>query len=74
MIGTIENIEFTSGGAGNQWTTIDGVKYATYWNFNSSVGKGIKRGAHVEFEVSQRSLWSGMAPIPHAHITRIVEG
>lgn len=30
--GFVEKIAFTTGGAGNQWTTISGVKYATYWD------------------------------------------
>lgn len=33
--GIVEKIEFTSGGAGNQWTTIDGVKYATWWDLRT---------------------------------------
>lgn len=32
LVGTIENWDFTFGGAGNQWTTIDGERYATYWD------------------------------------------
>lgn len=35
MIGTVENVEYTQGGLGNQWTTIDGVKYATWWDVRS---------------------------------------
>jgi hypothetical protein len=30
--GIVEKVEFTMGGAGNQWTTIAGVKYATWWD------------------------------------------
>jgi hypothetical protein len=30
--GVVTASEFTFGGAGNQWTIIDGIIYVTYWN------------------------------------------
>ncbi len=33
--GVVEKIEFTQGGMGNQWTTIDGVTYATWWDYRT---------------------------------------
>lgn len=67
-IGTIEKIEFTSGGAGNQWTTIDGVVYATWWDFK----QGVRLGSRVEYETMRRSLWYGMAEIDCARIVRVL--
>lgn len=61
--GIVESIKFTSGGAGNQWTTIDGVRYATYWDIRRT---NWKRGDRVTFNVYDAPLWSGMSPIPHA--------
>lgn len=55
-IGVVENIEFTHGGAGNQWTTISGVTYATWW-----LAQRIdwKIGDTVEFRQYRAPLWSG---------------
>lgn len=33
--GRVENIDLTFGGAGNQWTTIDGYIYGTYWDYRT---------------------------------------
>ena len=44
-IGTVEKIEFTRDGFGNQYTTIDGKEYITFWDF----ADGICVGAKVEF-------------------------
>lgn len=34
-IGVVQNTELTFGSAGHQWTTIDGVAYATYWDWHT---------------------------------------
>lgn len=44
--GKVENIEFTRGGFGNQWTTIDGVRYATWWDYRELA---MRVGVMVEF-------------------------
>ena len=59
-VGTVEKVEFTSGGAGNQWTWIDGVKYATWWDVRT---KDWRRGDRVTFDAYEAPLWSGQAPI-----------
>lgn len=61
--GIVEEIDFTSGGAGNQWTTIDGVRYATYWDIRT---KDWKVGDAVDFRVYMTPLFSGHPAIPHA--------
>lgn len=43
--GTVEKIEYTFNGFGNQYTTIDGKEYITFWDF----ADGVKVGATVEF-------------------------
>jgi hypothetical protein len=58
--GRVEKVDFTSGGAGNQWTTIDGVRYATWWGIKT---KNWRTGDLVTFEVYSAPLWSGMTPI-----------
>lgn len=62
--GIVENIEFTSGGAGNQWTTISGIKYATYWDVMT---KNWRVGDEVEFNVNLAPLWSGQPAVAHAY-------
>jgi len=59
MQGTVEKIDFTQGGAGNQWTTIDGVRYATWWDVRT---RDWHIGDQVSFETYEAPLWSGMAP------------
>lgn len=57
--GTVDAIRFTSGGAGNQWTTIDGVDYATWWDARRA---DWKVGDVVSFETYRAPLWHGMEP------------
>lgn len=61
--GVVESVRYTSGGAGNQWTTIDGVRYATYWDVRKT---DWREGDTVTFTASERGLWSDSPPIPHA--------
>lgn len=63
MKGVVEKIAFTQGGAGNQWTTISGVCYATFWDIRT---KDWEVGDTVEFERRDTSLWHGQPLIPHA--------
>lgn len=65
--GAIETIDYTFGGAGNQWTTIDGVRYATYWDIRT---RDWKIGDRVSFQSYMAPLWSGNPPIPHAQRIR----
>lgn len=65
--GVVEKVDFTYGGAGNQWTTIDGEKFATWWDFRTA---DWKVGDEVTFEVYHRPLWSGMSSIPCAQNIR----
>ena len=67
--GTVEKVAFTSGGAGNQWTTISGVKYATWWDMRAS---DWRVGDQVTFEAYKAPLWSGMVPIDCAQKIRKV--
>ena len=58
--GKIEEIAFTNGGAGNQWTTIGGTRYATWWDISR---KDWKVGDMVTFQAYQTPLWYGQIPI-----------
>lgn len=63
MRGVVDDVKFTSGGAGNQWTTIDGVKYATFWDVRTM---DWKVGDTVEFDRTDRPLWHDQPAIPQA--------
>lgn len=56
MRGKVDNIDFTYGGAGNQWTTIDGKRYATWWDIRTM---NWRVGDTVNFDAYRRPLWSG---------------
>lgn len=58
--GVVQAIEYTSGGAGNQWTTIDGVRYATWWDIRNT---DWRVGDRVTFREYYSPLWSGQQPI-----------
>jgi len=58
--GVVEKIAYTSGGAGNQWTTIDGVAYATWWDIRT---RDWKIGDRVTFQPYDRPLWSGQPEV-----------
>lgn len=53
--GTVDRIQYTSGGAGNQWIVIDGVRYAAWWDVRT---KDWKVGDRVRFEHYRRPLWA----------------
>lgn len=62
-VGKVDSIAYTNNGFGNQWTTIDGVRYATYWDARKA---NWKVGDFVRFRSSERPLVHGQPAIPHA--------
>lgn len=63
MSGVVEKIEYTSGGFGNQFTTIDGVRYVTFWDSRSV---NWKTGDTVDFTAVYQPIWPGQATMLHA--------
>ena len=51
MKGTFQSFEVTHGAFGEQYTTIDGVKYLTWLNLMDPNLKGLAPGAAVEYDV-----------------------
>jgi hypothetical protein len=49
-IGTFETFELTHGSFGQQYSTIDGRKYVTWFDLSDPKLKGLAPGARVEFE------------------------
>ena len=64
-VGTVQKIEFTQGGAGNQWTTIDGVKYATWWDIRT---KNWSVGDAVNYKTYMAPSWHGHPALLQASI------
>ena len=50
MIGTFENFELTFGSFGQQYATIDGCRYVTYFDLADPTLRGLEPGVRVEFE------------------------
>lgn len=75
LTGKIESFRFTSGSFGEQYVTIDGVRYMSFWEI-----KQLKRGATVEFEVSEprQNCFVGSSQVvfkeKEAHFVRFVDG
>ena len=67
LVGKVEKIDFTSGGAGNQWTTINGVRYATWWDFK----QGVRTGRVVHHRPYKAPLWHGNPPIDCTNIVLV---
>lgn len=65
--GIVQSVEYTHGGIGNQWTTIDGVRYATFWDIRT---RDWNEGDKVAFTWVMHSLWDGAAPMPIARELR----
>ncbi|MGF6604020.1 hypothetical protein P3T23_008775 [Paraburkholderia sp. GAS448] len=63
FVGKVERIEFTQGGAGNQWTTISGIKYATWWDLRT---KDWAVGDVVAFKATNAPMWHGQPAVPQA--------
>jgi hypothetical protein len=58
--GVVDGFQLTFGGAGNQWTTINGKRYATWWN---ALTMDWKVGDTVTFRPYKSRLWSDHPPI-----------
>lgn len=69
--GVVEDISYTMNGAGNQWTTIDGVRYATFWDIRT---KEWDKGDRVRFDCFEAPFFYGHPPVLQAtNISRISE-
>jgi len=63
MIGKFENFKLTYGSFGEQLTTIDGVRYLTWFDLRDPNLKGLDPGAEVEYEV--RPGPTALCHMPH---------
>ena len=70
LTGIVQKVEYTHGGAGNHFTTINGIRYTTFWDIRT---RDWKEGDNVQFQAVERSLWEGSAKTLHAeNITKVM--
>lgn len=69
--GRVEHCELTWGAGGNQWTTINGIKFATYWNI---LNKDWITGQVVTFEFYWDDLHVGRNVYRHVLHAREIHG
>jgi hypothetical protein len=62
--GRVEKIEFTQGGMGNQWTTISGTRYCTFWDIRVT---DWKQGDWVSFAAFDRPVFSNTPSVLQAN-------
>jgi hypothetical protein len=53
MTGTFQSFELTFGSFGQQYTTIDGRQYVTFFDLMDPKLRGLEAGAKVEFEAME---------------------
>jgi hypothetical protein len=77
MIGTFEGVELTFGQFGQQYTTIDGTRYITYFDLSAPELQGLNPGTKVEFNATPGPTILCDSPhiempLPSANIRRVV--
>ena len=78
MIGTFEKLELTFGSFGQQYATIDGRKYITYFDLADPRLQGLEPGVKVEFETRPALTALCHSPrvcedLPSAVLVRVVQ-
>jgi len=79
MIGTFENFKVTHGSFGQQYTTIDGQIYLTWFDWADPNLRGLAGGARVEYETRPAPTVLCHSPwvqdhLPSAKRVRVVKG
>lgn len=57
--GVVTDVRYTSGSDGRQWTYIDGVRYATWWDIRT---RDWREGDRVTFDAAMARAWANSAP------------
>ncbi|MCC6355224.1 MAG: hypothetical protein IT577_15135 [Verrucomicrobiae bacterium] len=65
-IGTVEAIELTLGSFGQQYATIDGRRFVTWFDYRDPALAGLRPGCRVEYRERP-------APTPLCHAPRVTE-
>ncbi|MEI7733334.1 MAG: hypothetical protein WCO56_27430 [Verrucomicrobiota bacterium] len=79
MIGTLQGFKLSTGSFGQQYTTIDGVTYLTWFNLADAKLKGLAEGSTVEYEVTLGPTVLCHSPrveekLASAKLTRVIGG
>ena len=78
MTGTFQGFELTFGASGHQYSTIDGQRFITWFDFMEPKLKGLQPGCRVEYEA--RPAPTVLCDMPHvesglasARLVRVVK-
>lgn len=63
IVGRVDDVKYTHGGLGNQWTTISGARYATFWDIRT---RDWTEGDVVVFSPQNSPLCHGGGAVPQA--------
>ena len=79
MIGTFEDFELAFGSFGQQYTTIDGKKYITFFDLADPRLRGLVSGVRVEYEARPGPTVLCDSPrvednLPSATLARVMSG
>ncbi len=77
-IGVFQGFEVTHGQFGQQYTTIDGTRFITWFDLNDPKLKGLQKGCRVEFAVIPAPTVLCHSPrvqeyLPSASILRVLQ-
>jgi hypothetical protein len=78
MTGTFQRFELAFGAFGQQYTTIDGRQYVTFFDLMDPNLRGLKAGAKVEFEATKGPTKLCNHPVvlealPAAKLLRVIQ-
>ena len=79
MIGTFENFELAFGSFGQQYTSIDGEEYITFFDLADPKLRGLRPGVRVEYEAQPGPTVLCHSPrvednLPSATLARVMSG
>lgn len=77
--GIFQDFELTHGQFGQQYTTIDGARFVTFFNLAEPKLKGLRGGCRVEFTLTPAPTILCHSPhvqesLPSADILRVLQG
>ena len=78
MIGTFEGVELTHNQFGQQYTTIDGAKYVTFFDLAVPELRGLRSGSKLEFTTTPGPTILCHSPhvqeaLPAANVRRVLD-
>lgn len=78
MLATFQNVELSFGSFGHHYTTLDGQRFVTWFDFSNPALKALRLGCRVEYESRPAPTVLCQSPLvserlPSARLLRVVE-